>query len=52
VEVELEVAHARTMSQVLAILTPEQKAQLAERRKQFEQKHREGEGRPDKAPGN
>lgn len=52
IDVELEVAHARVMSQVLAVLTPEQKAQLSEKRKQFEQRHREGEGRPDKAPGN
>ncbi|HEX8922233.1 MAG TPA: Spy/CpxP family protein refolding chaperone, partial [Pyrinomonadaceae bacterium] len=52
VQVELEVAHARTMSQVLAVLTTEQKAQLSERRKQFEQRHREGEGRGEKAPGN
>jgi Spy/CpxP family protein refolding chaperone len=52
IDVELEVAHARVMSQVLAVLTPEQKAQLSEKRKQFEQRHRDGEGRPDKAPGN
>lgn len=52
IEVELEVAHARVMSQVMAVLTPEQKAQLVEKRKQFEQRHRDGEGRPDKAPGN
>jgi len=52
IQVELEVAHARTMSQVLAVLTPEQKAQLNERRKQFEQKHRDGEGRREKAPVN
>jgi Spy/CpxP family protein refolding chaperone len=52
IQVELEVAHARTMSQVMAVLTPEQRAQLSERRKQFEQKHRGGERRPDGAPGN
>jgi Spy/CpxP family protein refolding chaperone len=52
VQVELEVAHARVMSQVLAVLTPEQKAQLNERRKQFEQRHRDGEGRRENAPGN
>jgi periplasmic protein CpxP/Spy len=46
IQVELEVAHARIMSQVLAVLTPEQKAQLNERRKQFEQRRREN------APGN
>jgi periplasmic protein CpxP/Spy len=52
IQVELEVAHARTMSQVLAVLTPEQKAQLSERRKQFEQKHRGGDGRGEPAPVN
>lgn len=52
IQVELEVAHARTMSQVLAVLTPEQKAQLSERHKQFEHKRRGGEGRRDNAPGN
>jgi protein CpxP len=52
IQVELEVAQARMMSQVLAVLTPEQKAQLSERRKQFEQKHRGGEGRRENAPGN
>jgi Spy/CpxP family protein refolding chaperone len=38
VHVELEVAHARAMSQVYAILTAEQKAKLAELRQQFEQR--------------
>ncbi|MDT7780054.1 MAG: hypothetical protein QOC99_2566 [Acidobacteriota bacterium] len=38
VEVELEVAHARMMSQVYALLTAEQKAKLAELRQQFEQR--------------
>lgn len=51
-QVEMEVAHARTMSQVLAVLTPAQRTQLNERRKQFEQKHRGGPGRPDDAPEN
>ena len=37
--VELEVAHARMMSQVYSLLTAEQKARLAEHRQQFE-KHR------------
>jgi protein CpxP len=37
IQVELEVAHARLLSQVYALLTPEQKAQLAARRQQFEQ---------------
>jgi periplasmic protein CpxP/Spy len=36
--VELEVARARSWSQVYALLTTEQKAQIAERRQQFEQK--------------
>jgi protein CpxP len=39
--VELEVAHARMMSQVYALLTTEQKAQIAQRRQQFEQKRQE-----------
>jgi len=37
VEVELEVAHAKMMSQIFAVLTDEQKAQLAAHRQQFEQ---------------
>jgi periplasmic protein CpxP/Spy len=36
--VELEVAQARMMSQVYALLTAEQKARLAERRQQFERR--------------
>ena len=43
--VELEVAHARLMSQIAALLTPEQKAKIAERRQQFEQRRR-GRGGP------
>jgi Spy/CpxP family protein refolding chaperone len=35
IEVELEVSHARTMSQIASVLTTEQKAQLAARRPQF-----------------
>ncbi|MDQ1610102.1 MAG: hypothetical protein QOG00_33 [Pyrinomonadaceae bacterium] len=44
IHVELEVARARMMSQVYALLTAEQKAKLAERRSQFEQggQHRRG----------
>src|ERR1700749_4773899 len=38
VHVELEVAHARAMSQIYALLTAEQKAKLAELRQQFEQR--------------
>jgi protein CpxP len=41
VHVEMEVAHARAMSQIYALLTAEQKAKLAELRQQFEQ-HRPG----------
>jgi protein CpxP len=41
IHVELEVAHARAMSQIYALLTTEQKAKLAELRQQFEQ-HRPG----------
>jgi periplasmic protein CpxP/Spy len=44
VQVELEVAHARMMSQIFAVLTPEQKTQLAAKRQEFEQRHREREG--------
>lgn len=43
VQVELEVARARMMSQVYALLTAEQKAKIAERRQQFEQRRREFE---------
>lgn len=48
VHVELEVAHARAMSQVYAILTAEQKAKLAEIRQQFEQRR---PGPPPPPPG-
>jgi protein CpxP len=51
VQVELEVAHARLMSQVFAILTTEQKAQLAAKRQEFEQRRHEGPPRGD-APNN
>jgi len=37
IEVELEVSHARIMSQIGSILTAEQKAQIAARRPQFRQ---------------
>ncbi len=36
--VELEVGHARLMSQIYALLTPEQKAKVAELRQRHEQK--------------
>lgn len=43
VEVELEVARARMLSQIYAVLTPEQRAQIAERRQQFEQRRQQRE---------
>ena len=39
--VEMEVAHARMMSEMYAVLTPEQKAQIATQRQQWEQKRQE-----------
>jgi periplasmic protein CpxP/Spy len=42
VHVELEVAHARMMSQVFAVLTAEQKAKLAALHKQMQERHRQG----------
>jgi protein CpxP len=39
--VEMEVAHARMMSEMYAVLTPEQKAQLAAERKEREQRRQE-----------
>lgn len=50
IEVELEVAHARMMSQVLSVLTPEQKAQLAAKHQQMEQRRREEESQRENAP--
>jgi Spy/CpxP family protein refolding chaperone len=35
IQVELEVSHARMMSQIADVLTPEQKAQLAARREEM-----------------
>jgi protein CpxP len=43
VQIEMEVAHARMLSQVYNVLTAEQKAKLAELRQQFEQRRRERE---------
>lgn len=40
IQVELEVAHAKMLSQVYALLTSEQRAKLAELRQQFAQGHR------------
>lgn len=49
-QIELEVAHARMMSQIFAVLTPEQKSQLAAKRQQFEQKRREREAQHQNGP--
>jgi periplasmic protein CpxP/Spy len=38
IQVELDVAHARMMSQIYALLTPEQKAKIAELRQQFKER--------------
>lgn len=43
--VEMEVARARMMSELYAVLTPEQKAQLAAERQQREQRRQERRGR-------
>jgi len=48
--VELEVARARMMSQIYALLTAEQKATLAERRQQFEQRRSAHEQKAGEAP--
>jgi protein CpxP len=48
--VEMEVAHARMMSEMYAILTPEQKAQLAAERQQREQKRQEWRSRRQASP--
>ncbi len=42
-EVELEVSHARRMSEMFAVLTPEQKAQLAQQRQRWQQKREQRE---------
>lgn len=44
-QVELEVSRARMMSEMYAVLTPEQKAQLATERQQREQKRQERRAR-------
>ena len=49
--VEMEVAHARMMSEMYAVLTPEQKAQLAAERQQREQKRQERRARRGINPG-
>lgn len=55
IEVELQVIHARAMSQVYSLLTTEQKAKLAARRQEFEQRRSERRPPPPPpadAPGN
>lgn len=46
-EVELEVSRARMMSEMFAVLTPEQKTQLAQQRQQWQQKREQGKNRSD-----
>lgn len=43
IQVEMEVAHARLMSQIYNLLTTEQKAKLAELHQQMEQRHEQWE---------
>ena len=43
IQIELEVAHARSMSQIYNVLTAEQKAQVAAKRQEFEQRRKERE---------
>ncbi|MEA2173867.1 MAG: motif family protein [Blastocatellia bacterium] len=52
IQVELEVAHARMMSQIFAVLTTEQKTKLAAKRQEFEQRRQERRPPPDDAPSN
>jgi protein CpxP len=47
--VEMEVSHARMMSEMYAVLTAEQKAQLATERQQMEQKRQERRAQRDAA---
>lgn len=44
-EVELRVARARMMSEIYQVLTPEQKAKIAERRQQMQQRRQERQQR-------
>lgn len=44
-QVEMEVSHARMMSEMYALLTSEQKAQLAQQREQMKQKREEWRAR-------
>jgi Spy/CpxP family protein refolding chaperone len=48
--VEQEVMHARMMSEMFAVLTSEQKAQLAAERQQWEQKRQEWRSRRQSSP--
>jgi Spy/CpxP family protein refolding chaperone len=52
IQVELEVAHARMMSQIFGLLTAEQKAKLAELKQSFAQKRQawESHRQPPTAP--
>ena len=50
IEVELEVAHARAMSQIFSVLTAEQKAKLAEIHQQMEQRRQEWESQHPNGP--
>ena len=52
VQVELEVAHAKMMSQIFAVLTSEQKAQLAAKRQQLEQRRPGGPPPGEDVPNN
>jgi periplasmic protein CpxP/Spy len=45
VMIEIEVARARMMSEIYALLTPEQRAQLAARRQEMERRRQEREAR-------
>ena len=50
-EVEMEVTHAHMMSDMYAVLTPEQKAQLAQLRQQWEQKRQQERANRNANPG-
>lgn len=50
VEVELQVAHARMMSQIYALLTADQKAKVAELKQRFAQMRQQGPPPPPPPP--
>ena len=50
--VEMEVAHARMMSQIFNVLTAEQKAQLEAKRQEFEQRRKDFEANRPAPPEN